>query len=181
METGGFGTWDSFHPGVPTPRVHLSEPRGLEKTGGDGTLGLVMMNGPLGLPITAFFLLLLLSASLARDSDGDGVNDEKDPCPFDRENDKDNDNIDVHAVWWGHKTENVDSFENPQTEVGSIIAGFDLMSEQFEYIEPFEHHGGGIIAPPVNIPECNICVCWDSIARMYSELVMGLARYRSLA
>ena len=40
---------------------------------------------------------------------------------------------------------------------------FDLMSEQFEYIEPFEHHGGGIIAPPVNIPECNICVCWDSI------------------
>ena len=40
---------------------------------------------------------------------------------------------------------------------------FDLMSEQFDYIEPFKHHGGGIIAPPVNIPECNICVCWDSL------------------
>jgi hypothetical protein len=45
-------------------------------------------------------------------------------------NDKDNDNIDVHAVWWGHKPEDVSAFENPKTEVGNIIAGFDLMSEE---------------------------------------------------
>ena len=30
-------------------------------------------------------------------------------------------------------------------------------------IEPFENLGGGIIAPPVNVPEHNICIAWDSI------------------
>ena len=40
---------------------------------------------------------------------------------------------------------------------------FDLYSNEFQYIEPFEKSGGGIIAPPVNIPEHNVCVCWDSI------------------
>ena len=40
---------------------------------------------------------------------------------------------------------------------------FDLHSNEFQSIEPFEKSGGGIIAPPVNIPEHNICVCWDSI------------------
>ena len=40
---------------------------------------------------------------------------------------------------------------------------FDLLTNTSKYIEPFADSGGGIIAPPVNIPELNICVCWDSI------------------
>ena len=30
-------------------------------------------------------------------------------------------------------------------------------------IEPFGKPGGGIIAPPVNVPEHGICIAWDSI------------------
>lgn len=30
-------------------------------------------------------------------------------------------------------------------------------------IAPFEHDGGGIIAPPVHVPELNMCIAWDSI------------------
>ena len=30
-------------------------------------------------------------------------------------------------------------------------------------IAPFEHEGGGIIAPPVHVPELGICIAWDSI------------------
>ena len=39
----------------------------------------------------------------------------------------------------------------------------DTISGRFDSLKPFEDHGGGIIAPPVNIPEANICVAWDSI------------------
>ena len=38
-----------------------------------------------------------------------------------------------------------------------------LTSGQLNFIEPFAKDGGGIIAPPVNIPELNMCVAWDSI------------------
>ena len=38
-----------------------------------------------------------------------------------------------------------------------------LTSGQLNFIEPFAKDGGGIIAPPVNIPEHNMCVAWDSI------------------
>ena len=40
---------------------------------------------------------------------------------------------------------------------------FDLISGDKIAIEPFDKEGGGIIAPPVNVPEANICVAWDSI------------------
>jgi hypothetical protein len=30
-------------------------------------------------------------------------------------------------------------------------------------IEPFDKDGGGIIAPPVNVPEFQVCIAWDSI------------------
>ena len=30
-------------------------------------------------------------------------------------------------------------------------------------IAPFDHGGGGIIAPPVHVPEINRCIAWDSI------------------
>jgi len=30
-------------------------------------------------------------------------------------------------------------------------------------IAPFDHDGGGIIAPPVHVPELNLCIAWDSI------------------
>ena len=39
----------------------------------------------------------------------------------------------------------------------------DTRSGRFDSLKPFEDFGGGIIAPPVNIPEANICVAWDSI------------------
>ena len=38
-----------------------------------------------------------------------------------------------------------------------------LASGELNFIEPFAKDGGGIIAPPVNIPELNMCVAWDSI------------------
>ncbi len=38
-----------------------------------------------------------------------------------------------------------------------------LASGELNFIEPFAKGGGGIIAPPVNIPEFNMCVAWDSI------------------
>jgi hypothetical protein len=30
-------------------------------------------------------------------------------------------------------------------------------------IEPFGKLGGGIIAPPVNVPDHGICIAWDSV------------------
>ena len=30
-------------------------------------------------------------------------------------------------------------------------------------VTPFAHDGGGIIAPPVHVPELNLCIAWDSI------------------
>ena len=38
-----------------------------------------------------------------------------------------------------------------------------LATGELNFIEPFAKGGGGIIAPPVNIPEFNMCVAWDSI------------------
>lgn len=38
-----------------------------------------------------------------------------------------------------------------------------LESGAVEAIAPFDSPGGGIIAPPVNVPEHGICVAWDSI------------------
>ena len=40
---------------------------------------------------------------------------------------------------------------------------FDLMSGDKTAIEPFHKEGGGIIAPPVNVPEYEMCIAWDSI------------------
>ena len=40
---------------------------------------------------------------------------------------------------------------------------FDLMSGDKTSIEPFDKEGGGIIAPPVNVPEYEMCIAWDSI------------------
>jgi hypothetical protein len=39
----------------------------------------------------------------------------------------------------------------------------DLTTGKVDAIAPFETPGGGIIAPPVNVPEVGICVAWDSI------------------
>ena len=38
-----------------------------------------------------------------------------------------------------------------------------LESGEIEAIAPFDTHGGGIIAPPVNVPEHHTCIAWDSI------------------
>ena len=38
-----------------------------------------------------------------------------------------------------------------------------LESGEIETIVPFGTPGGGIIAPPVNIPEHNTCIVWDSV------------------
>ncbi len=38
-----------------------------------------------------------------------------------------------------------------------------LESGSIAEIAPFEKQGGGIIAPPVHVPEHNICIAWDSI------------------
>ena len=40
---------------------------------------------------------------------------------------------------------------------------FDLMSGDKTSIEPFDKEGGGIIAPPVNVTEYEMCIAWDSI------------------
>ena len=40
---------------------------------------------------------------------------------------------------------------------------FDLISGDKISIEPFDKEGGGIIAPPVNVPEYEMCIAWDSI------------------
>ena len=40
---------------------------------------------------------------------------------------------------------------------------FDLISGDKIAIEPFDKEGGGIIAPPVNVPEYEMCIAWDSI------------------
>jgi hypothetical protein len=40
---------------------------------------------------------------------------------------------------------------------------FDLISGEKTTIEPFNKEGGGIIAPPVNVPEYKMCIAWDSI------------------
>ena len=39
----------------------------------------------------------------------------------------------------------------------------DLETGDIDAIAPFDVPGGGIIAPPVNVPEYNICIAWDSI------------------
>jgi hypothetical protein len=38
-----------------------------------------------------------------------------------------------------------------------------LSSGDITTIEPFPDAGGGIIAPPVHVPELNMCIAWDSI------------------
>jgi hypothetical protein len=40
---------------------------------------------------------------------------------------------------------------------------FDLTTGEKTTIEPFDKKGGGIIAPPVNIPEFKMSIAWDSI------------------
>ena len=40
---------------------------------------------------------------------------------------------------------------------------FDLTTGEKTTIEPFDKEGGGIIAPPVNIPEFKMSIAWDSI------------------
>ena len=37
------------------------------------------------------------------------------------------------------------------------------MSGDKTSIEPCDKEGGGIIAPPVNVPEYEMCIAWDSI------------------
>lgn len=39
----------------------------------------------------------------------------------------------------------------------------DLETGDIDAIAPFDVPGGGIIAPPVNVPEYNTCIAWDSI------------------
>ena len=39
----------------------------------------------------------------------------------------------------------------------------DVESGAVSAIEPFGTPGGGIIAPPVNVPDAGICVAWDSV------------------
>ncbi len=39
----------------------------------------------------------------------------------------------------------------------------DLASGHIDVIAPFGTPGGGIIAPPVNVPEHGMCIAWDSI------------------
>ncbi len=43
------------------------------------------------------------------------------------------------------------------------LVRMDLESGAMHEIEPFGTPGGGIIAPPVHVPEYDICVAWDSV------------------
>ncbi|MFQ5554048.1 MAG: hypothetical protein ACE5GC_01595 [Acidimicrobiia bacterium] len=40
---------------------------------------------------------------------------------------------------------------------------FDLESDAVDAIEPFGTPGGGIIAPPVDVPEMDMAIAWDSV------------------
>ena len=56
------------------------------------------------------------------------------------------------------------SWRNPAPWKGrQRLIKFDLISGEKTFIEPFDKEGGGIIAPPVNVPEYEMCIAWDSI------------------
>ena len=56
------------------------------------------------------------------------------------------------------------SWRNPAPWKGrQRLIKFDLISGEKASIEPFDKEGGGIIAPPVNVPEYEMCIAWDSI------------------
>ena len=56
------------------------------------------------------------------------------------------------------------SWRNPAPWKGrQRLIKFDLISGEKTSIEPFDKEGGGIIAPPVNVPEYEMCIAWDSI------------------
>jgi hypothetical protein len=56
------------------------------------------------------------------------------------------------------------SWQRPTPWKGSQrLLRFSLSDGSVETISPFVSSGGGIIAPPVNVPEHNICLAWDSI------------------
>ena len=56
------------------------------------------------------------------------------------------------------------SWRNPAPWKGrQRLIKFDLISGVKTSIEPFDKEGGGIIAPPVNVPEYEMCIAWDSI------------------
>ena len=56
------------------------------------------------------------------------------------------------------------SWRNPAPWKGrQRLIKFDLISGEKTFIEPFDKEGGGIIAPPANVPEYEMCIAWDSI------------------
>ena len=56
------------------------------------------------------------------------------------------------------------SWRNPAPWKGKQrLIKLDLTTSEMMAIEPFDKDGGGIIAPPVNVPEFQICIAWDSI------------------
>ena len=65
----------------------------------------------------------------------------------------------------GRVAENIHlSWRNPAPWKGrQRLIKFDLISGEKTSIEPFDKEGGGIIAPPVNVPEYEMCIAWDSI------------------
>ena len=65
----------------------------------------------------------------------------------------------------GRVSENTQlSWRNPSPWKGrQRLIKFDLISGEKTSIEPFDKEGGGIIAPPVNVPEYEMCIAWDSI------------------
>ena len=56
------------------------------------------------------------------------------------------------------------SWQNPAPWTGAQrLLRIDQSSGELDSIEPFGLPGGGIFAPPVNIPEHEVAVAWDSI------------------
>ena len=56
------------------------------------------------------------------------------------------------------------SWRNPTPWKGKQrLIKLDLTTSEMKAIEPFDKDGGGIIAPPVNVPEFQVCIAWDSI------------------
>ncbi len=56
------------------------------------------------------------------------------------------------------------SWRRPAPWPGHVrLLRIDLMDAGVETLAPFENEGGAIIAPPVDVPELDRAVCWDSI------------------
>lgn len=82
---------------------------------------------------------------------------------------------DIHSVRRIHTTEPNGRFHKPPGrdlswrlpapwKGAQRLLRVDLSNDQdLQWVEPFGHPGGGIIAPPLHVPEANMAIAWDSV------------------